>query len=171
MQERYLTYAEYLEWRLSQPDVTPQDADTDKDGLDIDGGSFNPWTESTVYTGSTESSGGILSEEAFYVVEFKARKRIDYWTDNRVKVMAEVPEAVKYCMKALIKLEEKFGVEEQLRTPTVASFNTDGYSESYGSASDQQAAADKAMAGAIRQWLYGEKDDLGVPLLYRGVCG
>lgn len=113
--------------------------------------------------------GGTLSETEFTTYEFKARKRIDYWTDCRVQNMAEIPESVKLCMMSLIKLEAKFGVEAQLDTPVVASFNTDGYSESYGSATEQTAAAEKAAATAIRQWLYGEKDDEGTPLLYRGV--
>ncbi len=164
----YLTYAEYLKWRRSQDDVRDNEA---ADGLNIDAGGFEPWTDETVYTGGTEESGGVLSEDDYEVIEFKARKRIDYWTDSRVKNMTEVPEAVKLCMKALIKLEEKYGVEAQLENPLIASFNTDGYSESYGSASEQEAAANKAAARAVRQFLYGETDDNGVPLLYRGVNG
>ena len=113
--------------------------------------------------------GGTLSEDEFDSFEFKARKRIDYWTDCRVKDMAEVPESVKRCIMALIKLESKFSIESQLDNPIVASFNTDGYSASYGSATEQTAAMEKAASDAIRQWLYGELDDNGVPLLYRGV--
>lgn len=163
----YLTYAEYLQWRRSQSDVRDNEP---AEGLNIDAGGFEPWTDEVVYTGGSEESGGVLSEDEYAIIEFKARKRIDYWTDSRVQQMAAVPEAVKLCMKALIKLEEKYGVEAQLESPLVASFNTDGYSESYGSASEQEAAANKAAGRAIRQWLYGEKDDNGVPLLYRGVC-
>lgn len=165
---QYLTYAEYLQWRRLQPDVRENEP---AEGLNIDGGGFEPWTDEVIYTGGSERSGGVLSEEEYAVVEFKARKRIDFWTDGRVKNMAVVPEAVKLCMKALIKLEQKYGVEEQAANPLVSSFNTDGYSESYGSASEQEAAANKATERAIRQWLYGENDDNGVPLLYRGVCG
>lgn len=165
---RYLTYAEYLKWRRAQSDVRDNEA---ADGLNIDAGGFEPWTDEVIYTGGSEASGGVLSEEDYEVIEFKARKRIDYWTDGRVAKMAEVPEAVKLCMKALIKLEEKYGVEAQLESPLIASFNTDGYSESYGSASEQEAAANKAAARAVRQFLYGETDDNGIPLLYRGVNG
>lgn len=162
----YLTYAEYLKWRRSQADVRDNEA---AEGLNIDAGGFNPWTDEVIYTGGTESSGGVLSEEDYKVIEFKARKRIDYWTDCRVQKMAEVPESVKLCMKALIKLEEKYGVEAQMENPLISSYNTDGYSESYGSASEQEAAANKAAVRAIRQWLYGETDDEGTPLLYRGL--
>ena len=47
----------------------------------------------------------------------------------------------------------------------------DGYSESYGSASDQAAAAEASLYRTVRSLLYGEKDDYGTPLLYRGVYG
>lgn len=164
---QYLTYAEYLEWRRVQPDIRDNEP---TQGLNIDAGGFDPWTDDVTYTGGTEAQGGYLTEEAFAVYELKARKIIDWWTDMRVAAMQEVPEEVKLCMKALFKLEEAYGVEATLDNPLVASFNTDGYSESYGSASDQQAAAGKQMAKVIRQWLYGVLDDNGVPLLYRGVA-
>lgn len=112
-----------------------------------------------------------VAETQYAVLEFKARKRIDWWTDSRVQAMSAVPEAVKLCMKALIDIEQKYGIEAQLESPLIASYNTDGYSESYGSALEQMEATDKATGKAIRQWLYGETDDEGTPLLYRGVNG
>ncbi len=115
------------------------------------------------------NDAGTVPEESFTVAEFKARKTIDFWTDYRVQAMETVPEAVKLCMIALIKLEEKQGLDATLDNPTIASFSTDGYSESYGSITEQAAAANKKAAEAIRQWLYGETDDNGTPLLYRGV--
>ena len=98
--------------------------------------------------------GGTLDEADFALAEFKARKRIDYLTDSRVEKMAEVPEAVKLAMVSIIKADSAVGVDAQAGAPLVASFTTDGYSESYGSAAEL---------------LYGVKDDNGVPLLYRGV--
>lgn len=112
-----------------------------------------------------------LTESAFTIAEFRARKTIDYWTDSRVQNMEKVPEAVKHCIVAIIKLESKYGAEAQIENPLLSSFNTDGYSESYGSATDQQTAAKRAVEDGIRQWLYGETDDNGIPLLYRGVRG
>ena len=117
------------------------------------------------------SEGAELSEAAFTIAEFRARKTIDYWTDNRVQSMETVPEAVKHCIVAIIKLDSKYGAEAQIENPLLSSFNTDGYSESYGSATDQQAAAKQAVNDCIRQWLYGETDDNGTPLLYRGLRG
>lgn len=113
--------------------------------------------------------GGDLPEVDFTLAEFRARKRIDYWTDCRVQRMAEVPEAVKLAMMHIIKHDGKFGADAQADSPVVASFNTDGYSESYGSASEQAASAERALYKTVRSLLYGEVDDEGTPLLYRGV--
>lgn len=113
--------------------------------------------------------GGTLDEQAFTVAEFKARKRIDYLTASRVAAMAEVPEEVKLCMFSLIKADGVAGVEAQADNPLVSSFSTDGYSESYGSATDQVAALQKSLNAEIRTMLYGVLDDNGIPLLYRGL--
>ena len=113
--------------------------------------------------------GGTMSEDDFNVAEYKARSYIDYWTDCRVQDMAEVPEAVKMCIMSIIKVDAVYGVDAQVDNPAVASFNTDGYSESYGSASDQSANANKVLNSTIGRMLYGVKDDNGVPLLYRGL--
>ena len=113
--------------------------------------------------------GGTLPQTEFTLAEFKARKVIDYWTDSRVQAMQSVPEPVKLCIMALISVDGKFGAEALAGNPVVASFNTDGYSESYGSVTEQAAAANAGMSRAIRQWLYGVEDDNGVPLLYRGL--
>ena len=113
--------------------------------------------------------GGRLSEEEFTMAEFRARKQIDYWTDCRVQNMAVVPRAVKLCIMQIMKFESQYGLEAQSENPVVASFNTDGYSESYGSVSEQVAAARNSLYRSVRNLLYGEMDDHGTPLLYRGV--
>lgn len=114
--------------------------------------------------------GGTASETAFSLLEFRARKRIDYLTASRVQDMVNIPEAVKLCMMSLIGIDSKIGVEAQAENPVVTSFNTDGYSESYGKAMGVEDA-NKAMSASIRSMLWGETDDNGVPLLYRGVNG
>ncbi len=116
-----------------------------------------------------EAYGGTLSAEAYPSAEFRARKHIDYVTDCRVQNMAEVPEEIKLCMVSLINVEGKIGVDAQANNPLVASFNTDGYSESYGSAAEQSAALERATRSMIREMLYGVNDDNGTPLLYRGL--
>ena len=113
--------------------------------------------------------GGNMEEGDFPLAEFKARKRIDTLTDSRVEAMAQVPEAVKLAMMSIIKADSAVGVDAQAGAPLVASFSTDGYSESYGSAADQTENVERQLNAELRQLLYGVKDDNGVPLLYRGL--
>lgn len=120
--------------------------------------------------GEYMSYGGDLPETDFMLCEFRARKRIDYWTDCRVQRMREVPEAVKQSMMLIMKHDSKFGAGAQSDNPIVASFNTDGYSESYGGVSEQVSTAEKSVYNSVRNLLYGVEDDNGVPLLYRGLC-
>ena len=115
-----------------------------------------------------QSYGGTASESVFLMLEFRARKRIDRQTFDRVQNMATVPEAVKLCMMSLMTIDSKVGVEAQVENPVVTSFNTDGYSESYGKALSAEDA-DSSMSASIRSMLWGERDDNGVPLLYRGL--
>lgn len=115
-----------------------------------------------------QSYGGTLSQSAFTPLEFKARKRIDYVTDSRVQDMQTVPDAVKLCAFGLINLEQSVGVEKQVTNPVVTSFSTDGYSENYGNVLSIEQA-DKEMNKLVRTYLYGENNDEGIPLLYRGV--
>ena len=114
------------------------------------------------------SYGGALPLPAFRMLEFRCRKRLDYLTANRIQRMAEVPEAVKICMMSLVGVESSVGVEAQIEKPVVTSFSNDGYSESYGKALGA-SEAERSMRGIIRTSLYGEVDDRGVPLLYRGI--
>lgn len=115
-----------------------------------------------------QSYGGTASETDFNLLEFRARKRIDYLTASRVQNMETVPEAVKLCMLSIMKIDSKSGAEAQADNPVVTSFSTDGYSESYGKAMSAEDA-EKSMSASIRSMLWGETDDNGVPLLYRGL--
>ena len=116
------------------------------------------------------SLGGTATEQNFNALEFKARKRIDRITDGRVRNMQEVPEAVKRLMMALITIDAATGDEAQAANPVVTSFNNDGYSESYGHAMSS-TDADKRMNAIVGEYLYGELDDEGTPLIYRGIRG
>lgn len=112
--------------------------------------------------------GGTASEAEFTTLEFRARKRIDRLTASRVQNMSSVPTDVKLCMMSLIEVDRKVGVEAQATNPVITSFNTDGYSETYGKALSV-ADAEKSMSTTIKTMLWGVKDDKDVPLLYRGV--
>lgn len=115
-----------------------------------------------------QTYGGTVSEAEFAPLEFKARKAVDYATDCRVQAMDAVPEAVKMCMYSIMNVIAVTGTEAQATNPVVTSFSTDGYTESYGHAMDSTDSG-AAVNSLISQMLYGENDDNGVPLLYRGV--
>ena len=114
--------------------------------------------------------GGSLSRAAFLPLELKSRKRIDRLTGDRIQNMEAVPEAVKQCVLALIGIEGVVGTEVQAKNPVVTAFTTDGYSESYGKSLDADAARTQ-MNKLVGEYLYGEQDDVGILLLYRGVRG
>ena len=115
------------------------------------------------------SYGGDMSETDFALAEFKARSRIDYMTLGRVQDMAEVPEAVKMAMLVIMKVDAKYSADAQIDSALVASFNTDGYSESYGGISEQSENAQKQLNKDVTKMLFGVLDDFGVPLIYMGL--
>ena len=113
--------------------------------------------------------GGTLNEAAFNLAEIKARSRIDALTMGRVSRMAVVPEQVQAAMMEIITVDSTFSASAQAAAPVAASFTTDGYSESYGSAESRTVAIEKQLTGSIETLLDGVTDDEGVPLLYAGV--
>ncbi len=126
----------------------------------------NRYLSYTEYT----TRGGSLPQTEFDIAEFRARKRIDYLTDSRVQNMKTVPESVKLCVFSLIGLDSVVGTEAQVKNPVVTSYSTDGYSENYGKAMGTQEA-ERSMNALVNSYLFGELDDNGTPLLYRGVRG
>lgn len=130
--------------------------------------------------------GGEMDESTFTQAEFKCSKVIDSLTAERVKSMEDVPEAVKRCEFELIKQEQLFydSMNEVLArashgggTSMVASFSTDGYSESYATGTGNtgeymqvlRSKTDEIQKQIISDFLAYECDDNGVRLLYRGV--
>lgn len=116
-----------------------------------------------------QAFGGAMTEEAFTVAELMARKKIDSLTQGRVARMAEVPSEVKVAMMQIIQTDSAFGAAAQASAPVVASFSTDGYSESYGGVGERAAAAETKLRATLRELLYGVTDDEGTPLIYAGV--
>lgn len=99
--------------------------------------------------------------------EFRARKLVDRMTQGRVAKMKAVPEAVQLLMVELIQMEQTQGAA-LLENKAVTSFSNDGYSETYA----DPLTADRVKeleTELILQYLSGETDDNGVPLLYLGV--
>ena len=99
--------------------------------------------------------------------EFRARRILDRATCGRVGRMAAVPDAVKHLMAELIHIE--FTCAASLSGErSVKSFNNDGYSETYSDAMTQEKVEEREQA-LIVDYLDGEVDDAGTPLLYLGV--
>lgn len=116
-----------------------------------------------------QAMGGDMSETDFTLAEFKARSRIDIMTLARVQDMAAVPDEVKLAMMCIIKVDTKYSADAQASSAIVSSFNTDGYSESYGSTSEQSEVAEKQINSEVKKMLFGVLDDHGVPLIYKGL--
>ena len=113
--------------------------------------------------------GGTLAEGAFNLAEIKARARIDAMTQNRVSYMETVPEQVKAAMMEIIQVDSTYSAAAQAVSPVAASFTTDGYSESYGSAEARTASIEKQLTASIETLLDGVVDDDGTPLLFAGI--
>lgn len=108
-----------------------------------------------------------ISAVAFSPLEYRARKTIDRLTQGRVQRMASVPEAVKMLMVELVNIESVSG-SQAILSPAVSSFSNDGYSETYA----EPVTSDKIstiVEKLVRQYLSGEVDDNGTPLLWLGV--
>ena len=108
-----------------------------------------------------------MTDATFARCEFRAKKQIDRVTQNRVARMAEVPEAVKMLMVELVTLESTQGAA-MMDNQAVTSFSNDGYSETYA----DPLTAERVMEieqDLIQEYLSGETDDTGTPLLYLGV--
>jgi hypothetical protein len=113
--------------------------------------------------------GGTLDESAFNLAEIKARSRIDALTQRRVAYMQTVPEQVQAAMMEIITVDQTYSASAQASSPVAASFSTDGYSESYGSAESRTAAIEKQLTASILTLLDGVLDDYGTPLTFAGV--
>ena len=113
--------------------------------------------------------GGTMPEVDFNYAEIGARARIDAMTQGRVAHMAVVPEKVQAAMFEIIAVNNVYSASAQASNPVAASFNTDGYSESYGTAEGRIATVEKQLNASIETLLDGVVDDDGVPLLFAGV--
>ena len=113
------------------------------------------------------SSNQDTTGAAFARNEFKARKLIDRLTQGRVSKMETVPESVQMLMVELIDLESSQG-SELMKNQPVTSFSNDGYSETYAEPLTAERVR-QLEEELIYQYLSGETDGRGTPLLYLGV--
>lgn len=116
-----------------------------------------------------KSNGGKadMTDAAFARNEFRARKLVDKLTQGRVKNMAEPPEAVKRLMVELVSLEVTQGAEI-VENQAVQSFSNDGYSETYAEPLTGERVK-QIECDLISEYLSGETDQNGTPLLWLGV--
>lgn len=108
-----------------------------------------------------------MTNAAFTRNEYRARKLVDKLTQGRVKKMANVPETVKRLMVELVTLEENQGAE-LAEKQAVKSFSNDGYSETYADPLTGEQVKE-VECNLIFEYLSGETDDEGTPLLWLGV--
>ena len=87
------------------------------------------------YAEYQELGGSAIGEMPFNLLEFEARRRIDIRTQNRLKDIdsGDMPQEVKMCEYNLINSINGFAsaMTTISNNGNVASFNSDGYSESY----------------------------------------
>lgn len=108
--------------------------------------------------------GGTLHEMPFNKLEFKARKRIDSLTLNRLTELDEQIHEVKMCMYELI---ETMKINENKSINNITSESIDGYSVNYGETSTQEE--NKMYNDIVRTYLKYCKTPDGVHYLYCGV--
>lgn len=114
--------------------------------------------------------GGDLSEQDFVLEEFAARKLIDKMTLCRVQGMEVIPEEVKLAVMRIIKYNQRYSSAAQADNAIVSSYNTDGYSESYGGVSEQTENARNQLMREVSDLLFGvPSGDSGGHLRYLGV--
>lgn len=108
-----------------------------------------------------------MTDAAFARNEFRARKLVDRLTQDRLKGMVVIPEAVQRLMVELVSLESTQGAEIAENQP-VTSFSNDGYSETYADPLTRERVQE-IECELVLDYLSGETDDSGTPLLWLGV--
>lgn len=114
--------------------------------------------------------GGAAGAAAYPRLELLARQTIDRATHGRLRKEEPVRDAVRYCAFSLINAiaaNEAMGGDSGR---AIAAMSNDGVSVTFADAAQAcgQAYAPGQLA-ILRQWLEGETDAQGVPLLYAGV--
>lgn len=141
-----------------------------------------------------QAMGGALDEAAFNDFEFESECIINWYTFDRLKNETTLPDAVKKCMYALIKLAklkaDAMVLGSQTTTTTdgqghttttvvnsaIASQSNDGVSISYNMVSATkvfESLSAKVRGGEIeslvQMYLQGVVNSLGHKVLYRGI--
>lgn len=137
------------------------------------------YKEYEVYCGNSNR----LSEASFNEFEFQAESLINWYTFNRLKGEAEIPENVKMCVFSLIKklvlwnnlkscgITASSDEETAEASELIKSQSNDGVSVSYNviSASEALANSKKEISDTIKTYLSGIYNSKGQSLTYRGM--
>lgn len=121
--------------------------------------------------------GGTLDETNFDNFRFQAEAQINYYTFNRLRGNASIPEAVKRLTRYLIDLMEKkasafsLGKGSSDTDAHITSQSNDGVSISYNgmAPSDLIELCKTDSLNAIKSYLEGVTNEAGHKLLYRGL--
>ena len=114
-----------------------------------------------------QSLGGTLEEMPFNLLEFKARKEIDRVTSMKLVGKGQNYTSVKACIYDLIPVIKSYQ-EYTSNNKSIASTNTDGYSESYNVLqSSFNEIQQKELNAIIENDLFGTIVD-GEHVLYLG---
>lgn len=113
--------------------------------------------------------GGTLEETAFSRLSYKASRKIDRLTFNRLQNDTEIKEPVKRLMFELIGVIGNNDNTSENYSPAIASEGNDGYSVSFASTSFMSPdAVDKKIDALIEEYLQFEKAQNGQFLLSCG---
>ncbi len=112
-----------------------------------------------------QARGGTLTEALYDRYEMRAEKLIDARTFGRVKSDDHVRDCVKALAYELVTQLQQSGIMED--TAQVSSYSNDGVNVTY--ASRTRTEVDSDMRELIEEYLYGETDARGCPLLALGV--
>ena len=116
------------------------------------------------------SYGGTLDETAFNRLSYKASRKIDRKTFNRLQNDTEIGEPVKRLMFELIGIIGNSDTTSESYSPAIASEGNDGYSISYASTGFLSPdAADMKVNSLIDEYLQFEKAQNGQFLLSCGL--
>lgn len=114
--------------------------------------------------------GGKLDETAFNRLSYKASRKIDRQTFNRLHNDTEIGEPVKRLMFELIGVINNSDTTSENYSPAIASEGNDGYSVSYASGTIMTPeASDKKIESLIEEYLQFEKAQNGQFLLSCGL--
>lgn len=113
---------------------------------------------------------GTLGEMPFNILEFKARKKIDELTLNRLVNLPSQIQEVKMCIFDMISIMNSYETINQKQSSGVVSENIDGYSVNYGSKTAEiETTKSNELYNCIRDYLINCKLEDGTPYMYLGV--